>query len=446
MRFVIIGGDAAGMSAASRAGRLKPDTEIIVFEQSHDVSYSACGMPYNIAESERPIDDLVVRKAEVFREKQGVDLRLGHRVLNIDRKKHFIAGTDEKGNPFECSYDKLLIATGASAILPDIPGIEDEGIMPLKNLNDGRLIKNHLNNPSVSQAVIIGMGYIALEMAESLRQRGIEVVMVKPRKRFLPWMNEELAEVVYSEVEKNDVGLFPGYTIESIVKNESEFMVKCEGSSFNCQLVLPAIGVKPNSELAVTAGLKTGPKKEICVDHHGCTSDPDIYAAGDCADAYNVVTGKKDWVPLALQANRAGRAIADNICGNGLRLQGIAGSAVFKVFNLEVARSGLNLQEAREHGFDPIEIVIKSRSRAHAHPGNKTLHVAMVGDKKTRRLLGAQMVGEEGVAHRIHSVAVALYNNMRVDDFWQTDLAYAPPFSPVWDPLLTAANQLMKKL
>ncbi len=446
MRFVIIGGDAAGMSAASRAGRLKPDTEIIVFEQGHDVSYSACGMPYNIAETDREIDDLVVRSADVFREKQGVDLRLGHRVLAIDRKEKKVSGKTEKGESFEQSYDKLLIATGASPLVPDIPGIDSEGVLPLKSLHDGRLIKNYLANKNVSRAAIIGMGYIALEMAESLKKRGIHVSMVKPRKRFLPWMHEKLAEVVYSEIEKNGIEAFPGHTIKAVEKTESGLRLQCEGLSIDCQLVLPAIGVKPNSELAVEAGLETGPGGSISTDRQTRTSDPDIYAAGDCADACNVITGQKDWLPLAVRANRAGWAVAANIFGDGLILQGIAGSAMFKVFDLQVARSGLNPDEAREHGFDPVEIVVTTRSRAHSHPGNQSIHIAMVGDKKSGRLLGAQMVGPEGVAHRIHGVAVALHNKMRVDDFWQTDMAYAPPFSPVWDPLLTAANQLMKKL
>jgi len=446
MRFVIIGGDAAGMSAASRAGRLQPGTEIIVFEQTEDVSYSACGMPYNIANPDAPVEDLVVRSAKVFREKQGVDLRTGHRATAIDRDKKIVKGETVDGNTFECNYDALLIATGASPIIPGIPGIESKGVLPLKKLDDGRKLKEHLASHKVTKAVIIGMGYIALEMADSLRSRGIEVTMVKPRKRLLPWLNEKLSDVVHEELVQNGVDVHSGHTIESISQTPAGLTVHCDDHDMQCELVLPAIGVKPNSELAKEAGLETSIHDAISVDRHTRTSDPNIYSAGDCADAYHVVTGTKTWVPLAVQANRAGRAVADNLFGEGLELQGIAGSAMFRVFGLEVARSGLNPDEAREHGFDPVEITIESRSRAHAHPGNTTIHVAMVGDKKTGRLLGAQMAGHEGVAHRIHAVAVALHAGMTVADFWQCDLAYAPPFSPVWDPLLTAANQLSKKV
>lgn len=446
MKFVIIGGDAAGMSAASRACRLSPETGIIVFEQSEDVSYSACAMPYNIADPEVPIENLIVRTAEEFVKKQGINMRLGHRVTAIDRDEKTISGITTLDKEFKQPYDKLLIATGASSIIPEIPGIKNKGVFTLKNLNDGRLLKKYLSENKVSKAVILGMGYIALEMAESFRSKGIDVVMVKPRKRILPWLNEELSNVAADELKTHQVSIYPGHEINSISKTESGLAVSCDAMDIQCQLVLAAVGVKPNSDLAIKADITTGTCNSISVDRRSCTNDPDIYSAGDCADAFHVVTGKRVWVPLALQANRAGRSVADNIFGKGFELQGIAGSAVFKVFNLEIASTGLNPPEALENGFDPVEIVIQSRSRGHGYEGNKTIHVAMTGDKKTGRLLGVQMAGPEGVAHRIHAAAVALHSGMKVADFWHCDLPYAPPFSPVWDPLLTAANQLERKL
>jgi NADPH-dependent 2,4-dienoyl-CoA reductase/sulfur reductase-like enzyme len=213
-----------------------------------------------------------------------------------------------------------------------------------------------------------------------------------------------------------------------------------------CELALVATGVTPNSRLAERAGLQLGPQKSIHVDKTLLTSCPDIYAAGDCADAVHVVTGRNVWIPLALRANRAGWAAADNVTGQRVELPGVAGTAVFKIFDLQVARTGLNVAEAREAGFDPVENVIQSRSRAHAHPGATTIHVQMVGDRRSGKLLGVQMVGKEGVSHRINAPAVALHAGMTVADFIQCDLAYAPPFSPVWDPLLTAANQLFKAM
>jgi NADPH-dependent 2,4-dienoyl-CoA reductase/sulfur reductase-like enzyme len=447
MKFVIIGGDAAGMSAASRAKRRAPEMEITVFEKTNDVSYSACGMPYNIADPNRSIEELVVRQAHVFREKNHIDLRTGHFVEKIDRESKNITGRSIQGHTFTMEYDYLLLATGASPIIPSIEGVNQDGIVALKSLEDGRKIKDFISHKGIRKTVIIGMGYIALEMAEALRALGIQVDMVKPRPDLLPWMNREIAEIVKKELIDHKVGIHAGQKIQRIEKHEKGiFKVICSDVILEGEMILAAVGVTPNSQLGEAAGLELGPANSIAIDRHTKTSDPHIFAAGDCADAYHVVTGGKAWVPLALRANRAGWAVADNITGNHVELEGIAGTAVFKVFDLQVARSGLGMREAESSGFDPVETVIQSRSRAHAHPGASTIWVQIIGDKKSGRLLGAQLLGREGAAHRINAVAVALHQKMTVEAFSQCDLAYAPPFGPVWDPLLTAANQTLKKM
>jgi NADPH-dependent 2,4-dienoyl-CoA reductase/sulfur reductase-like enzyme len=237
-----------------------------------------------------------------------------------------------------------------------------------------------------------------------------------------------------------------GHRVERIETVGDGLRVVCEGLALESEMVLVGIGVTPNSDLAGAAGVALGVSGSVAVDRRMQTSDPDIYAAGDCADAYHVVTGRKTWIPLALRANRAGWAAADNVCGQAVELLGVAGTAVFRVFDMEVARTGLTSQEAEKEGFEPVEKMIKTSSRAHAHPGSSPIYVSLVGDKKTGRLLGAQMVGREGVAHRINAPAVALHARMTVEDFSQTDLSYAPPFGPTWDPCLTAANQLLKVL
>jgi len=449
MKFVIIGGDAAGMSAASRARRLDPQIEVMVLEQTLDVSYSACGMPYNIADAKRSIEDLVVRRAEVFRQKQGIDLRTGRCVEHIDPTSGTVSGSDSNGQPFQEAYDQLLIATGAAALRPDLPGFSLPGVMVLKSLDQGRRIKAFLKERSVRQVVIIGMGYVALEMAESLRALGIGVAMVKPRPAFLPWMPEEMARLVLDEVHANDVRTHAGQAVTSIemtAGTRPSLTVHCEQTDLAADMVLVAVGVSPNSALAAAAGLELSVGRSIAVDRRMRTSAANIYAAGDCADAYHVVSGRKTWIPLALRANRAGWAVADNVCGKLTELQGVAGTAVFRVFGLQVARTGLNEREARTCGFEPVPVVIKTRSRAHAHPGASDIWVHMLADKPSGRLLGVQMVGREGVAHRINAPAVALHNGMTVEQYAQCDLAYAPPFGPTWDPTLTAANQILKKL
>ncbi len=446
MQFLVIGGDAAGMSAASRAKRNAPDLQVTVLEKTEDVSYSACGMPYNVADPDRDMDELVVRRAEVFRDKQGIDLRTGHTAETIDRENRRVSGHSRTGEPFSVAYDALLIATGAAAILPEVPGADCDGVMALKDLADGRRIKNYLTEHPVTRAVIIGMGYIGLEMAEALHERGIAVTMAKPRPQLLPWMEPDLAAVVRQEMDDHQVRLETGFHLEKIEPAGNRLALVGPKGVLEAEMVLSAIGVRPNSAMAAAAGLELGPHGELAVDRQLRTSDPDIYAAGDCADAYDLVTGNKTWKPLALRANRAGRAVGDNVCGKNVALPGISGTSVFKVVGLEVARTGLNETEAATAGFKPAKIVMKSRSRAHGHPGNTTIHVQMVGDTASGRLLGVQMVGREGVAHRINAPATALCAEMSVERFAQSDLAYAPPFSPVWDPLLTAANLLLKKL
>lgn len=445
MDFVVIGGDAAGMSAASRAKRNQPDIRVTVIEKTRDVSYSACGMPYNIADPSRPMEDLVVREADVFR-KQGIAVLTGHHATRIDRTAKTVGGMTSEGTPFSVSYDALLIATGASAIVPDIPGLNLPGVMVLKHLEDGRRIKKIIQDADVKRAVIIGMGYIAMEMCEALCERHIQVGMIKPGPGLLPWMEPQLSGVVQQELESHGVALYPGVRILGVDQGEKGLIVHGEGVAIEGDMIIVAAGVRPNSGIAVEAGLETGAHRSISTDGRLRTSDPDIYAAGDCADAIHVVTGQRVWIPLALRANRAGWAVADNICGKEVSLPGIVGTAVFRVFGLEVARTGLTVSEAVAAGFHPVSGVIQSRSRAHAHPGASQIWVQMVADSDTGRLLGAQMVGREGVAHRINAVAVALHGRMTVEEFSQTDLAYAPPFGPVWDPLLTAANQLLKKI
>jgi len=357
-----------------------------------------------------------------------------------------VEGQTPDGKRFQHFYDKLLIATGASAIFPDLPGFDLPGVMLLKTLEHGRRIKQFIQDQNVKKAVIMGMGYIALEMCEAFHARNIAVEMIKPRPVFLPWMNEKLAATVKKEVESHGITLHLGHEVKRIEKGKEGLRVICPDLEIETQMVLVAMGVTPNSRLAEQAGLDPGPNKAIAVDQRLLTSDQSIYAAGDCADAFHVVTGQRTWIPLALRANRAGWAVADNVTGKKVGLRGVAGTAVFKVLGLEVARTGLSVAEAEKFGFEPAEIMIQSSTRAHRHPGASKMGVQMVADRKSGRLLGAQLVGREGAAHRINAAAIALHAKFGVEEFSQSDLAYAPPFGPTWDPLLTAANQLLKNI
>jgi NADPH-dependent 2,4-dienoyl-CoA reductase/sulfur reductase-like enzyme len=391
---------------------------------------------------------LIVRHAQVFRDKQNINVLTGHCVEKANPDKQTVAGSTTAGKDFEFPYDRLLIATGSSAIRPEIPGVDLPEVFVLKDLDDGRKIKNFLNDNPVKKAAIIGMGYIALEMCESLAKLNIAVEMVKPNPVFLPWLEPSMAQVVKDGVESRSVGVYAGQAVQRIETNGDGLQVVSSELTLQADMVLVGIGVAPNSRIVDTAGLELSVAGSVAVDRRLRTSDANIYAAGDCADAYHVVTDAKTWIPLALRANRAGWAAADNVIGKNASLEGVAGTSVFRVFDFEVARTGLNLQEAQNAGFDPVENMIQSSSRAHSY-SSSSLHpiwVNMIGDKKSGRLLGAQMVGKEGVVHRINAPAVALHNRMTVAQYSQTDLAYAPPFGPTWDPTLTAANQLLKRL
>ena len=390
----------------------------------------------------------MVRHAQVFRDKQGINLLTGHCVEDTNPGKRTVAGSTVDGGEFELPYDRLLIATGSTAVKPEIPGVDLPGVFVLKDLSDGRKIKEFLKATTVKKAVIIGMGYIALEMCESLVRLNIDVDMVKPNPVFLPWLEPTMAAVVKDGLESKGVGVYAGHRVERIETISGGLQVVSSDLTLQGDMVIVGIGVSPSSQVAESAGLEMSVAKSIAVDRGLRTSDKNIYAAGDCADAYHVVTDDKTWIPLALRANRAGWAAADNVIGKNVTLDGVAGTSVFRVFDFEVARTGLNLAEAQSAGFDAVENTIQSSSRAHSYSSSSPhpIWVNLIGDKKSGRLLGAQMIGKEGAAHRINAPAVALHNRMTVAAYSQTDLAYAPPFGPTWDPTLTAANQLLKKL
>jgi len=391
------------------------------------------------------IEDLVVRTADRFRE-SGIRMLTGHCVEQIDPAAQKVTGSGP-GRPFQIPYDRLLIATGAAPIRPQKPGFDLPGVVVVKTLEDARAVKTYLQQKAVRKALIIGMGYVAMEMTEALRFRHVDVAMVKPGARLLPWLDARLADRVREELTAHQVELHTGFSVDRIEHGGDRLQViGTDGQKLAVDMVIVAVGVRPNSALAAQAGLELGPAQSIAVDRWMCTSDRLIYAAGDCADAYHVVTGKKAWIPLALRANRSGWAVADHLCGRPVSLQGVAGTGVFRLFELEVARTGLIAIEAERAGFEPAAVTITARSRGHAQSGSAQVLAHLIGDKRSGRLLGAQVVGREGAALRINAAAVALHAGMTVEQFSQCDLAYAPPFGPTWDPLLVAANQLLKKL
>jgi len=452
-QFVIIGGDAAGMSAASKARRENPDLEIVVLEKDKWVSYGACGMPYYIKGDIKHLEDLVAIPPEIFIKKRNIDLRLNNEVIKIiPENKQLLVKTDNGEE--RVAYGKLLISTGAKAIKPKINGINLGGVFTLRDMNSAKTIKEYLNNESPESVLIIGGGYIGMEMAEAFYAQGIKVHIVELLPHVLNSFGSEIAEYVEDQL-KDYAKIYLNKYVNSISRTEQgnlavQIMDKekeGDGELINTDMVLVATGIAPEVSLAEPAGIRLGPTGAIATDEYGETNIKDIYAAGDCAEARHIVTGKPVYIPLALAANRNGRAIGTTIGGEKTKLAPVVGTAVVKVFQLEVASTGIvDMDIARKNGFDPVKVTVDSHSRAGYYPGSRPIKVTILGDRTTNRLLGASMVGEDGVAKRIDIVATSLSGKFTVNQLERLDLAYAPPFSPVWDPVLTAARVLTGKL
>ncbi len=443
--FVVIGGDAAGMSAASKAKRENPDIDVIVFEKGDWVSYAACGMPYYVKGDVDELDDLVTITAAEFRDQRDVDLRTGHEVVDIDPDAETVTVESDE-ETYEQSYDDLLVATGASAIKPPFEGLDLEGVFTIHNMDEADAIEDYVTESDLETAAIVGGGYVGIEMAEALSEHGLDVDLYEMLPHVLQPFGETVAEVVEEHLREQGVDLHLETAVSGFVGDERVDGVRLEEETVPADVVIVGVGVTPNVELAEAAGIELGPTGAIATDEYGRTNYENIFAAGDCAEARHVVTGEPDHVPLALTANRAGRAIGQTITGDPTPTGEIAGTAIVKAFELGAARTGIiDEAQAREAGFDPVSVTISAETRAHYYPNGEELTVTLLADRESGKLLGGSVVGREG-AKRIDTVATALHAGMTVTELQNADLAYAPPFSPVWDPVLTAAKVLSGKL
>jgi len=442
---VVIGGDAAGMSAASKAKRDNEELNVIVFEKGGWVSYAACGMPYFLKGEIEELDDLVQVTPETFREKRDIDLRTGHEVTEIHPEQSTVT-VNNGDETFEQSYDHLLIGTGAGAVMPPFDGLELDGVFTLQSMDNAGAINEYLSANTVDSAAIIGGGYIGVEMAEALAAHDIEIELFEMLPHILSPFGETVGTKIAEHLRNQGVAVSLETPVDGFHGTNSVEAVVAGGKERSIDLAIVGVGVSPNVELAQQAGITIGETGAIATDEYGRTNYENIYAAGDCAEATHVVTSEPAHVPLALTANRSGRAIGQTIAGNPEPVGSIAGTAIVKAFDYGASRTGIIDEErAREAGFDPVSVTIDTHSRAHYYPGGDDLTVTLVADRASERVLGASLVGTEGVK-RIDTVATALGAKMTVGELMEQDLAYAPPFSPVWDPILTAAKVLNGQL
>ncbi len=450
--FVIIGGDAAGMSAAAKLKRSLPAAEVIVFERGQHISYSACGMPYWIGGVLASDRQLMILTPEIARKRRHIDVRIRHEVTAIDPAHKTVSGVDHTtGDSFTQPYEKLLIATGARATRPPIPGLDLPGVFSLRSLADGQAIQAYLAEHAPQRVVLIGGGYIGLEMAEALRDRGLEVHLVELQPQIMPSFDADMIAPIVEHLAEHAVVLHTATTVTGISQQGAALTVHTDtGNDLPADLVVVGVGVRPNAELAAAAGLRLGESGAIHVDRSMRTSQPDIFAAGDCVEHYHLVLERAAYIPLATSANKGGRVAADNMLGDTAVLPGILGTAVVKVFDYTMAFTGLSEAEAKQSGRFGVdgEFVgaarIENPDKTGYWPGAETLHVKLVFDRRDGRVLGGQLLGKAGVNKRIDIVATAITARMTVMDVGVLDLSYAPPYSPTYDPIQICANVALR--
>jgi len=447
-RLIVIGGCAAGMSAASKARRLNPDLEIIVYEKTGFVSYASCGLPYYISGLIDDHNKLVVRTPAQFA-KQDIKVHLHHEVTEIDTKNRRVrvANLEDGGSRYE-SYDKLLITTGGRpALLPDVSLDNLSGVFVMRTVEDGVAIREFIQRERPRRAVIVGTGYIGVEAAESFHALGLETTVIGRPPQVLKRFDADMAQLVQDEMESKGIRLSLGDEVKAL-EGDTQGRVRRVISSrgtFEADLVLLALGVRPNVALAEAAGVALGQTGAIATDARMRTNLPDVFSAGDCAEAYHRITGRGAYLPLGTTANKQGRVAGANLGGGQAGFEGIVGTAITRVLDVYAALTGLSEKEARQLGYAVQSTTIQAGSRAHYYPGGRPMHVRLVVEEGSGRLLGGQIVGDEGAGPRIDVLATALHKGMTVEELARLDLAYVPPIAPVWDPLLVAANVALKE-
>jgi len=453
-RFVVIGGVAAGMSAASRFRRNRPEAEVSVVQRGEYVSYGSCGLPYFISGLLKDVSGLVVYDAAFFKEKRNINILRWHEAIRIDPEaKVLLARSLKGGDEVRLSYDKLAICTGAVPFIPESPGVDLKNIFVIRTAEDGVVLRNFIEQGAPRKVAIIGAGPIGLEMAEAFSVRGIEVTIIKRPGSILRMFDDDMTKMVAEELEAKGVNLVQNAVIQGF-EGDNDGRVRAVAladGTYDVDFVLMATGSKPDSRLAKEAGLRVNANGTIAVDERMQTSNPDIYAAGDCVGQKHMVTGKEVYTPRGTTANKQGRVAGENASGRSDTFKGMVGTLVSKIFDLTVARTGLSSGEAAAEGYDFTTSTISHPDHAFTYPDPEpeAITTKLIMDKKTGRLLGAQMIGKHktmGVAKRIDVLATALQSRMTVAEINELDLSYSPPYSPFYDNILIAAEVGLKKL
>ena len=443
-RLVVVGGDGAGMSAAMQARRRRPYLEIVALEKTGWTSYSACGIPYVVGGEVASLGDLVARSPQEFRDKHRIDVRLHHEVLSIDATSRRLEVRDhQRQRTISMDYDQLHIATGARPTRPELPGIDLDHVRGVQTLDDARVLLDHARTSHCRSVMVVGGGYIGLEMAEAFVRWGAAVTLVEGSDQLMRTLDADVAEQLVAPMEGEGITV----RLATKVAGFEPGRVLVEGADpIDADLVVLGLGVTPNAELAAEAGAVTGARGALAVDRRQRTNLDGVYAAGDCCESHHLVSGRNVHVALGTVANKQGRVAGINLGGGYATFAGVVGTAITKICALEVARTGLTVAEAERDGFEVGHTTIRSTTHAGYMSDAEPMTVKMVAERGSGRLLGAQIVGGSGSAKRIDTVATALHGRLRLDEVVDLDLAYAPPFSSVWDPIAVAARALASEL
>lgn len=441
MKVIIIGGVAAGMSAAAKFKRLSPKDDVVVYEKGDIVSFGACGLPYYVGGFFEDSREMIARTPEQFRE-SGVEIHTRHEVTDVDfsSKKIKVKNltTDEI---LEESYDKLMIASGARAIIPPIKNIDLENVVTLKSMDDGNKLRELMANDEYKKVAIIGAGFIGLEAVEAAKHRDKEVTVIQLQDRVLQEVfDKDITDLLEEELRESGVNLLLSETVVELIGDGKVSKVKTDKREIDADIVILATGVKPNTDFLKADEIKMLRNGAIVVDSYGRTSVEDVYSAGDCATINNLITGKEAYVPLATGANKLGRIVGENLAGQNNSFQGSMASSCIKVMNMEAARTGLSEKEVKELGFDYKTKFITDMNQTSYYPGRERIYVKLIYDAHTKVILGGQVTGYKDAVQRCNVLAACIYAKMTTDQLGMLDLCYSPPFSRTWDVLNVAGN------
>jgi NADPH-dependent 2,4-dienoyl-CoA reductase/sulfur reductase-like enzyme len=446
--ILVVGGLAAGPSAASKAKRVNPEAEVFLFEQGDSVSYGICEIPYYVGGTITDLESLTPFTANSLAQKKGVNIRTGHSVEEIfTTKKKILVRDLSRDKLVEYKYDKLILATGSAARALPVNGTDAKNVFRVKSLADGIAIKKFIVESKPGRAVIIGGGYVGMELCEALRNVGMDVVLLHLDSYPMTGLEEETRRAVLSELERNNVKFQPGEIVSGLVVDLRGMVtgVKSRSGIVETDLVIISIGVEPNSVLASQAHIRLGKHHGILTDERQSTSVDSIFAAGDCCEVKNIANNKWMYIPLATYAGRQGRVAGENAAGGRSVFKGAIRAIAVKVFDIEVAQVGLSFAEAEESGFKAMKLEVSANSKVASFPGNENIHVIGIADRKSGRLLGANVWGGQGAVLRADVLGVAISQRLTMKDLANFDLIYSPPFAPLWDPILVLANQMLKK-